>query len=745
MSTDNSVWTSLADSGFGHTNRRNFMKITGTGVGLLLVCSGAGTLVPKAAAEEHGPPFAKDFNAYFHVDPSGQITGYVGKVEIGSGQRTALSQVLAEELDVPFSSITMVMGDTERCPWDMGTFGSLTFNLFQTFYRASLAEARAVLLQMASEKLGVPVDKLQVKDGVVSVAGAPSQSITYGKLVEGKRIEKHIATKIPTKPSTAWKVMGTSVPRVDALDKVTGKGKYAADLGMPGTIYARVLRPGAFGAKLVSVNTSAAEKTGAKVVRDGDFVALLHDKPDMVDKAMELVKAEWNRPPDGIDDQTIFAHLQQPKFAEKLELVSEKGSLAAGEKLLTTALDTKNGGMVERTYTTAAAYHAPMETHTNVVRFENGKLTMWSATQAPFHVQEEVSKALKLDPKNVRVIASHYVGGGFGGKSQNSQDAIEAAKLATLVPGKTIQLVWTRAEDIMYNAHRPAATITIKSGLTKDKKVGYYDYKVYGAGDWASATKYDFPNQRTAWVGHWAAVPAMITGKQSPFNAPGFQPFLVGPWRGPACNSNGFANEVHMDELAVLAGVDPAEFRLQHLTEDKRMRALLEAALKQFGYKPAAKSPSTRGIGVASSYLYNSYTCTVAQVEVNKTTGAVKVLRVVTASDSGEIVTPLGASMQVESAIIWGVGSALGEQVRFSNGKFADRNFDSYEIAKFSWIPKMEVVLAKSPIPRPLGIGEPPIASVAPAIANAIFDATGARLRHMPMTPERVKAAIQKA
>lgn len=723
--------------GFGETNRRDFMKITGTGVGLLLICSAAGPLAPAAYAQG-GPPFAKDFNAYFHVDPSGKITGYVGKVEIGSGQRTALTQVMAEELDLPISSIDLVMGDTERCPWDMGTFGSLTFNLFQTFYRASLAEARAVLLQMASEKLGAPVDKLQVKDGVVSVVGTPSKSISFGKLVEGKRIEKKIETKVEAKPITAWKIMGTSVPRLDAVDKITGKAKYTADMGLPGTVYARLVRPGAFGAKLKSIDTSAAEKAGVKVVRDGDFIALIGDKPDQVEKALELVKAEWVRPADGLDDKTMFAHLT--KFEDKLELVAEKGSLASGAQLITP----DKGGMLERTYTTAYAYHAPMETHTDIARYENGKLTMWSATQAPFHVQHEICHALKLDPKNVRVITSQYVGGGFGGKSASPQANIEAAKLAMLVPGKTIQVVWSRAEDIMYDAFRPIATVKVKSGLSKEGKVAYYEFKTYGAGDWASQTKYDFPNQRTSWVGHWADDPAEITHKPSIKNPEGMHPFFVGPWRGPACVTNGFANEVNMDELAALAGVDPAEFRLQHLTEDKRMRALLEAALKQFGYQPAAKSPSGRGIGIASSYLYGTYTCSVAQVEVDKTTGAVKVLRVVNATDCGQVVNPLGASMQVEGCVIFGVGTALGEQIQFKDGKILDRNFDSYEIAKFSWIPKIEVVLAKSPIPRPIGIGEPPIASVAPAIANAIFDATGARLRHLPMTPERVKAAMKK-
>jgi isoquinoline 1-oxidoreductase len=727
--------------GFGETTRRDFLKITGTGVGLMLICSAAGPLVPAAQAQEHGgPPFAKDFNAYFHVDPSGKVTGFVGKVEIGSGQKTAMTQVMAEELDLPLSSIDMVLGDTERCPWDMGTFGSLSFNLFHIFYRASLAEARAVLLQMASEKLGAPVDQLQVKEGVVSVVGAPAKSVSYGQLVAGKRIEKKISVKVSPKPVSAWKLMGTSVPRVDAVDKVTGRAKYAADLGMPGTLYARLIRPGALWAKLVSLDTSAAEKTGVKVVRDGDFVALVGEKPDQVEKALALVKAEWRREPDGLDHENIFAHLA--KYEDKLEVLTEKGSLVEGEKLV----DGK-AGVQEQSYTTAAAYHAPMETHSNVVRFADGKLTLWTATQAPFHIQEEVAKALKLDPKNVRVIAGPYVGGGFGGKSALPLDGIEAARLGTLMPGKTVQIVWSRAEDIMLDAFRPPAIIKIRSGLTKEGKVGLYDYRAYGAGDWGSVTKYDFPNQRTSWVGHWHPFPAEVTNNKNSQPTPaGMQPFFVGPWRGPATVSNSFANEVQMSELAALAGVDQAEFRLRHLEGDKRMRHVLESALKRFGYQPMAKSPSGRGIGVACGWLYNTYTCSVAQVEVDKASGMVKVLRVVNATDAGTIVNPRGSAMQVEGCVIFGVGLALGEEVHFKDGKFLTTNFDSYDITRFSWLPKIEVELIRdSPVPSPLGIGEPPIASVAPAIANAIYDATGARMRHLPMTAERVKAALKKA
>ena len=365
---------------------------------------------------------------------------------------------------------------------------------------------------------------------------------------------------------------------------------------------------------------------------------------------------------------------------------------------------------------------------------EGGKLTIWASTQFPFGEQEAVFKAMSMKPEDVRVIAT-YVGGGFGGKSNSSQACLEIAKIAKLVPGKPVMCVWDRAEDIYFTQHRPAAVINVRSGLTKEGMVGLYEYTVFGAGDWGAVTTYDLPHQKTSFVGSWAPF------EPSP---KGIQPLLVGPWRAPAGNTNNFANESQMDEMAFLAGVDPVEFRLKHLT-DKRQRRVLEAAVKQFGYTPAAKSPSGRGIGVAIGKFYDTYCAGIAQVEVDKKTGAVKVKRFVNAVDAGTIVNPVGAQMQVEGCITMGIGSALTEEIRFKDGEILDHNFDSYEIPRFSSIPKMEVVLVENKEMPPLGIGEPPAVVVGAAIANAIFDAVGARVRHFPMTPERVKAAMQKA
>jgi len=545
-------------------------------------------------------------------------------------------------------------------------------------------------------------------------------------LVKDKRIERHIE-KVPTKDPKKHKVIGTSPVRKDAHAKVTGKAKYVADLALPGTVYARVVQPPAYGAKLKSIDTSAAEKFGAKVVRDGDFVAVIHEHFDGANKALSLVKAEWAREKTGVDDKTIYAHLE--KFAPQLAVIKETGSIADGEKLAAA------NQIIERTYYNGYCYHAPIETTGSVGKMENGKLTLWTSTQFPFGVQEFVSKAMGMKEEDIRIIAP-YVGGGFGGKSGGCSNAIDTARIAKLYPGKPVMFIRDRAEDMYLTQHRPAAFMKIRSGLNKDGMLSFYDYKVFGAGMWGAVTDYDIANQKTQFVGSWAPF------EPSP---KGIQPLAVGPWRSPACNSNTFANESQIDEMALLAGIDPVEFRLKHLVTDKRQKRVLEAAVKQFGYKAGIKLPNGKGIGVACGKLYNTYAAGIAEVEVDKKTGAVKVTRFVNAVDSGTIVNPVGAMMQVEGCITMGIGSAMTEEIHFKDGEVLDHNFDSYEIPHFSSIPKIEVVLVENREMPPLGIGEPPTVVVAPAIANAIFNAVGARVRHMPMTPERVKAALPKA
>ncbi len=691
-------------------SRRDFLALAGSG---LLVVFPVEAYQEPSRLRGGRQGYPTDFNAYLRIGPEGRVTCWVGKVELGQGSTTALAQLLAEELDVAFDSVDMVMSDTDVCPWDMGTFGSLTIRQFGPVLRGAAAEARAVLIQMAAEQLGVPAGELRVKNGVASSGG---KSVSYAKLVEGKRIERHLE-RVPVKPVSAYTVIGTSPRRRDALDKVTGRGKYAADFRLPGLLHARILRPPAHGATLKSVDTGAAEKvTGVRVIKDGDIVAVLHEHRDVADQALALVKAEFDRPRTGLDDTNIFDHLL--KAAPEGRVVAESGNLDEGAKLAT--------DIVEQTYLNSYVAHAAMETHSATANVENGKATVWAGTQTPFSVKQQVAQALGMVADNVRVVAP-YVGGGFGGKSASRQ-AIEAARLSKLT-GKPVQVVFDRSEEFFYDTFRPAAVVKIRSGVNAAGKMVLWDFHVYCAGDREATQFYDIPHQRTISAGGWGG------GGQE-----GLHPFAIGPWRAPSVNTNTFARESHIDIVAAKAGADPLEFRMNNLS-DKRMRRVLEAAANRFGWKPG-RAPSGRGVGVTCAIYLGTYVATMAEVAVDKSTGHVQVKRVVCAQDEGVIVSPDGSRQQIEGSITMGLGYALTEEVRFRNGEVLNRNFDSYALPRFSWLPKIEAVLVENPEVAASGCGEPPIVTMGAVIANAVFDAVGARVLQLPMTPERIRKAM---
>ncbi len=687
-------------------SRREFAKLTGAG---LFVFFQEPERIPRRVAT------ASDFNAFLKIGEDGRVQCLVGKVELGQGAMTSLAQVLAEELDVAFDSVDVVMGDTDLCPYDMGTFGSMTTPLLVPVVRRAGAEARAVLLAMAAERLGVPVERLRVKNGVVADSTGAGASVSYGRLVEGKRIERHLAN-IPVKPVTEFQVIGRSPRRKDALDKVTGKARYAADQLPAGLLHARLLRPPAHGARCRSVDTSAAEQApGVRVVKDGDLVAVLHARPDVAAAALARVKAEFDSQPEVPDEKTIFDHLL--KIAPQPRVVAESGSLAEGERL--------SSGIVEQTYLHGYGAHATIETHSATAVVEDGRLTVWASTQAPFMVKEQVARGAGFSADKVRVI-SRYVGGGFGGKTEAGQ-AVEAARLAKIT-GRPVQVVWNRREEFFYDHFRPAAVIRIRAGTTAAGKIALWDAQIIGAGDREGRPFYAIPHQRIAAAGGWMGG-----------NPPGMHPFEVGPWRAPSVNSNTFSRESHIDVLAAKGGFDPLEFRLNNLT-DARMRRVLESAAKQFGWK-AAKAPSGRGVGVACGIYSNSCNATMAEVAVHKD-GRVQVKRVVIALDVGVVLNPDGLRQQAEGAVMMGMGYALSEEVRFRGGKVLTENFDDYQISRFSSLPEIEVVLVDNPQTNALGGGEPPIIAMGAALANAVYDATGKRLLELPMTQERVKAAL---
>ena len=348
----------------GELNRREILTLAGSGLFVLFSTQEASAHNQDEKIPER-PTFPTDFNAYLRVGSDGKVTGFAGKVELGQGSRTVLSQLIADELDVEYDAVEMVMVDTSVCPWDMGTFGSLNVRQYSLLVRAAVAEARAVLLQMASEKLGVPVESLQVSAGVVSIKTAPDKRVSYAQLVDGKKIERHLP-KVPIKEYAALRLPKQRLQRKDALAKVTGKAEFSADVKLPGMLYARVVRPPAHGAKLKSANTDAAQKAGARVIRDGELIAVLHARPDLAERALKLVKAEWDTPQSKVDDKSIFEHLE--KMAPPPQMVKESGSIADGEKLA--------ASIVEVTYLNAYVAHAPIETHSAIASFENGKVTV---------------------------------------------------------------------------------------------------------------------------------------------------------------------------------------------------------------------------------------------------------------------------------------------------------------------------------------------------------------------------------
>jgi nicotinate dehydrogenase subunit B len=660
--------------------------------------------------------YPEDFNAYLRIAPDNRVTCYVGKVELGQGSMTALAQLVAEELDVALDAVTMVMGDTDVCPWDMGTFGSLSIRQFGPVLRAAGARARAVLLELAAERLQVPAEKLQVTDGIVRDPSS-GRRVSYGELVQGKRIERRLE-KAPLKSPATFRVIGRSPRRKDALEKVTGQARYAGDVRLPGMLQARILRPPAHGAVLKSVDTSAAEKIpGVRVVREGDLIAVLHEHREVADRALGTIRAEWERPPATLDEENIFEHLL--KTAPPPRVVHEAGNLQEGAKLSST--------IVEARYLNGYVAHAALETHSATARVEGDKVTVWAGTQTPFPLRQQIAQALGVPAENVRVITT-YVGGGFGGKSASRQ-AIEAARLARLT-GRPVQVVWDRSEEFFYDTFRPAAVVHVRAGLDGAGKMVLWEFDVYGAGDREARQFYDIPHQRTRSAGGWSGG-----------NPPGMHPFAVGPWRAPSVNTNTFARESHIDTLAARAGMDPVEFRLRHLS-DARMRRVLEAAAAKFGWKPA-RAPSGRGVGVSCAIYLGTYVVLMAEVAVDKKTGRVQVRRVVCAQDQGLVVNPDGSRQQIEGSIMMGMGYALSEEVRFRGGEILDHNFDSYAIPRFSWMPRIEAVLLDNPEAPASGCGEPPIVNMGAVLANAIYDAVGARLLRLPMTPARILEALR--
>ncbi|MGB9029303.1 MAG: molybdopterin cofactor-binding domain-containing protein [Acidobacteriaceae bacterium] len=674
-------------------DRREFLRLCGGG---LLVCAAAPGVLD---AQESGRNFGghqlpQEVSAWIHIDADGKVTVFTGKVEIGQNIRTSLAQSVAEELRTPFASITMVMGDTDLVPWDMGTFGSRSTPTMGPQLRTMAMTAREMLVEAAAERWKADPASLKAENGRVTNP-ATNASLGYGEITKGEKLTRAVAGDPPLTPASEWKVAGTAVPKVDGREFVTGKHAYPSDIVRPGMVFGKVLRPAGYNATLVSVDAGAAEKIpGVQVVRDGDFVGVVADDVWTAEQALLKVDAKWQVPPQ-ISNAELFAALK-------------KGAGDDGASEIEAALAGADVKLAQ-TYTVAYIAHAPLEPRAAVAEWADGKLTVWTGTQRPFGVKDDLAKAFRLSASQVRVIMPD-MGSGYGGK-HTGECAVEAARLAKAA-GKPVKLVWTREEEFTWAYFRPAGVMEIRSGVKRDGTLVAWEHHNYNSGPSGVGTPYKVANPVTRYH-EWRDAP-----------------LAQGSYRGLAATANHFARETHMDELAHEVGMDPLEFRLKNL-DDARLRAVFTAAAERFGWGKE-KSTTERGFGIAGGTEKGGYTAACAEVEIDAGK-KVRIRRVVQAWESGAVVNPDGLRNQTMGAMVQAIGGALFESIQFANGKVTNPHFAEYRVPRFADTPEIEVILIDRKDLPSAGAGETGIVAVAPAVGNAIFAATGTRVRQMPM------------
>jgi CO/xanthine dehydrogenase Mo-binding subunit len=681
--------------------RRDFLELLGGAV--VVAATGQGEAQESGRAGGQGAADS-DLSAWLHVAEDGTVTVFTGKVEFGQNIRTSLAQAVAEELRAPLQKIELVMGDTDRTPFDMGTFGSRTTPTMAPLLRKAAAVARDMLKDLAAERWHVESGSLVVADGRVNDP-ARGRAIGFGELTQGRKLVRSLKVEVSLTPPDRWTVAGRSITKVNGRDIVTGRHRYTSDLTRPGMWHGRVLRPPAIGSTLVSLDDSAVKTmAGVVVVRDGDFAGVAAPRALAASQALTALKPSWKDTPQpsGAELHSLLRKVGTPSPRNAPHVV---GSVP--EAMATAAR------RLEATYTVAYIAHVPLEPRAAVAEWSDGRLTVWTGTQRPFGVRTDLAEAFHLAEDKVRVVVPD-TGSGYGGK-HTAEFAIEAARLAKAA-GHPVKLVWSREEEFRWAYFRPAGVIDVKSGTDASGTLVAWEMHNYNSGPSGIRTPYEVPHQRIEFH-------------------PAESPLRQGSYRGLAATANHFARESHMDELAAALGVDPLEFRRRNLKEP-RLRAVLEAAGERFGW--AARKPAPgRGFGIACGTEKGSYVATAAEVQVSDD-GAVRVVRLVTAFECGAIVNPDGLRNQVEGSVVMGLGGALFEAVEFDAGRILNPRLSLYRVPRFSDVPAMDVVLLDRKDLPSEGAGETPIVAVAPALAGAIFAATGRRLRSLPLAPRGV-------
>ena len=689
-------------------NRRQFLKAFSGGIALIVPVSNLIAQEQGESGRRSNERVPDDIGAWIHIDESGTVSAFTGKVEIGQNIRTSLAQAVAEELHVPVTTVRLVMADTDLTPFDLGTFGSLSTPRMAPQLRKAAAAAREALIALAAEQWKVEPSSVRIVNGRF-VNHDASKSLTLAEVAKGQKLVKTIPPDVAITPVRDWTIAGTSVPKVDGRDFVTGKHQYTTDIKRDGMLTGRIVRPSAFESKLVSSDTKGAEAIpGVVVVRDGDFIGVVAPDRQTALRAEKAIAVHWQAP-------------GQPGNAELFDYLKKNVSAGGGRGGGARPVGSIADGMaaadkkLSQTYTVAYIAHAPLEPRAAVAEWTDGKLTVWTGTQRPFGVRSELAEAFRIPEEKIRVIVPD-TGSGYGGK-HTGECAVEAARLAR-ASGKPVKLVWTREEEFNWAYFRPAGVIEVSTGVKNDGTVTAWEFHNYNSGGSGIQVKYDFPNQSI-----------QFHNSKSPLRQ--------GSYRGLAATANHFAREVHMDELAQLVNIDPVEFRLKNI-KDERLKAVLQAAATAFGW--GRKKSEGRGYGIACGFEKGSYIATAAEVSVDAKTGRVKIERVVESFECGAIVNKLHLHNQVEGAVVQAIGGALFEGIQFKDGQVLNGKFSKYRVPRFSDVPKIEIVLLDRKDLPSAGAGETPIVGLAPAVGNAIFDATGVRVRSMPLAADGVRS-----
>lgn len=707
---------------------------------------------PGAAAAPKPPGSLKNtpfLDSWIRIDADGKITAFTGKAELGQGFKTAFQQIAAEQLDVPFASLTVVTADTERTANEGYTAGSHSTQDSGTAILNAAAQVRTLLVAEAARRLNVPEENLRTENGAVIAAGG--QRLSYGDLVSGNLLHMEAQPTSKLKDPATYEIMGQPVARVDIPNKVTGGAAYVQDMRLPGMVHARVVRPPSYGAELTEVDATAVEKLPGfvKVVRSGNFLAVVARKEFQAVKAMQALStaAKWKETAN-LPKQDDLAHVITSLPSRNSVIFQQSDASAIGQKTL------------EATFTRPYQSHGSIGPSCAVAQAVVGVTTVWTHTQGVYPDRQGIAQMLRVPPANVHLI--HTEGSGCYGHNGADDAAADAALIARELPGIPVRVQWMREQEHSWEPYGPAMVTKLKASLDANGAIADWNFEVWsnthsmrpggagcmlaaqhmdqpfpvpppkplplpeGGGDRNAIPLYKFPNAHI--VHHF--LPDM--------------PLRISAMRGLGAYHNIFSIESFMDELALAANADPVEFRLKHL-EDSRGRDVVMKAADGFGWKKGQKAPRDHGYGFAFARYKNlaAYCAIATEVEVNNETGQARLVRAVAAVDSGQMVNPDGITNQIEGAIIQSMSWTLFESVTFDHQRITSIDWQTYPIARFNSVPdSIEVHIINRPGMPFLGSGETGQGPAAASIANAIANATGKRLRNLPLTRKRIKDAI---